>query len=647
MSTNQSHLSEVHLNLDPYQAKHSGFYFTTKGNREVITLGTKTLRENIFNWLVNPFNPGERNTLEDGSSVNSQYTLTVHGPQFMKTYLQLMRNGAQRFSQLNCIGDIQLVEADIPWDFQNRINKFLEALQLIGANFPIESIRVIDQLIDVYVNSNIDIYDLERELAGKIGFEKYGEGDAAYWVYNPFGFFGAQFRLVPVHEQDFSVCYGVLMNIDNEKSEYVDIRTYNGELSDISYQFWSLNQENFCSYISDYLIFRYQMPYFANILQQIYQFMNQENKGFSRLLKHLTEAAIKNNANADKQELYDKMVSFICLGCSSHIYEITEASSITIRKGFRKSVTAVVYPRIALKNQMLHFRCSRDGVVAVKMNNGRDGEGIAELEAIGVGEVDVYFYDGVSDRSFGSVSVEVNDPSYCKGIIWNQKEVVLPTDSKLEVGIVCEPSDALDIPRLKWSTNNRKVAFADKTGTVYAQAPGTAILTVEGEDVSAQMRVIVKPRIKSVKTDQDRFEAYVNQFITLRYQVEPQNCYDNSVSLSIEDPAVVTWNRERGQFQARSQGETCVKLYATSNPEIYTTIWIKVSFVPEPPPPVIRSFYTLTILWFLLCWTSYIPMIIYALQVYFAFKAVVDERKNVFIVALIIALQILVQLYIL
>lgn len=648
MSTNQLNLARVHLNLDPYQSRHSGFFFNTKGNREIVILGKKMLRENIFDWNINPFNPAEPATLEDGSSVNSQYNLTVHGPEFLRNYLGLMRNSAQQTAPLNCCGDIMLTEADIPWTFQERIDKFTYYLDFLGLNFPLANIRYINLgIVDIYVNNNTDISALENMLQQDSSFSQTDEPDGACWLYDPLEILAVKFRLIPVCEDEFDLHHGVMVNIDNQSQEYVDIRKCLNGRSNHTYQFWSQNSQNFCSYLRDYLTYRYQMSCFSDTMQDIYDYMDQDHRGHTFFLKALTERASQFRNIPQDDNLYAKLIPFICLNCSSHVYEITEASSIRIRKGFKAKISAVVYPRIPLKDRLLSFSCSRNGVVAVKMNNNSEGQGIAELSALAVGETEVYFYDGISDRSFGSISVEVDDPSYCKEIVWNQASVTLPTNSSISVGITCTPADALDIPRLRWSSSNRKVAYADENGNVYAGIPGTAILTVEGEDTSGQLQVIVKPRVDAVKTDNNKYEAYVNQYIPVQCWAEPRNCYDASINLSIDDPAIVTWDNQRKQLQARSQGETSITLYAAANPEISTKIWVKVSFVPEPEPPVIRSLYTLTILWCLLCWVSYVPLIIFAAQVYFAIKSVEEDRKNILAVCLIFTIQILIQLFIL
>ena len=648
MSTNQISLSEVHLHLDPYQDKHTGYFYNTKGNRELLTLGKKTLRENIFNWVINPFDPSELDTLEYGSSVNSKYTLTVHGSDFLKTYLELMRRGAEKSSQLNCSNDIMLAAPDIPWTFQERIEKFLFFLDFIGLNFPLDSIRIINPTIDIYISSNTDTAALENLLQQNSSFSRVESPEGDCWLYKPYEILAAQFRLVSVYEDEFTAHHGTLIHIDDQSPEYVDIRhSYDGHGSN-SYHFWSLNSQNFCDYLRDFLTFRYQMPTFSRMMQKIYNFMDPEQRGCSFFLKSLTEkASAFRNVPANDKSLFEKLIPFICLNCSSHIYEITEASSILIRKGRTATIKAVVYPRIPLKNRMLSFSCSRDGVVRVQMNNNDEGSGIAELTAVEVGETEVFFYDGLSERSFGSISIEVNDPTYCKEITWNQSPIVMPTDSCCDVGISCTPPNALDVDHLKWSTNNRKVAYADGNGTVHAGVPGTATLTVQGEDTSAQVQVTVKRRIESIETSQRCYESYVNQYIPIQCWAEPDDCFDPSINFSIENPTVAAWDNQQGQFIARSQGETNIKFYSPSNPEIFTTVNLKVSFVPEPAPPVIRTLYTLTILWILLCWTSYIPMVLFTAQVYYGIKSVEEERKNIFIVALIFTIQILIQLFIL
>ena len=609
------------------------------------------MRENIFNWGINPFdssNPSEPDTLESGSIVNSKYTLTIHGSPFLKTYIDLMRRGAQRFTQLNCCDDIMLAEPDIPWTFQERIEKFLFFLDFAGLNFPLDSIRTSSSTIDIYINAQTDTDILENLLQQDSPLSQIETPEGLCWLYNPYEILATPFRLVPVDEDNFTVPHGVLMHVDDQSPEYVDVRQSASGRSSDSYHFWSLNSQNFCTYIRDYLTFRYQMPKFSEIMQRVYNFMDPEHRGCTFFLTSLTaQAANFRNIPANDKSLFEKLIPFICLDCSSHIYEITEASSIRIRKGHKTQIKAVVYPRIPLKNRMLNFSCSREGIVQVQMNNKGENSGIAELTAVGVGETEIYFYDGLSERSFGSISVEVNDPSYCKEITWNQSPIVMPTNSWRDVGISCEPPDALDIDRLQWSSDNRKVAYADANGTVHAGNPGTAILTVQGEDTSAQVQVIVKRRIESIETDQCNYESYVNQYIPIQCWAEPEDCYDPSINFSIEHPTVAAWDNNCGKFVARSQGETDIKFYSPSNPEIFTLVRLKVSFVPEPAPPVIRTLYTLTILWFLLCWTSYLPLVLFAAQVYYGIKSVEEERKNIFIVVLIFTIQILIQLFIL
>lgn len=623
--------------MDAYRSRHSSYYYNRKEHRSVISLSEKILSTPLFEWEINPFDPMGRDTFENGS-VNSRYELCIQGTEFEFKYLNLLRNRFRfddQFSLL-CQDNVQFKPSHIAWSLGERIEKLARYNDFLNLGINLENDAILEETFEVCVTTSAELRHLESLLDESPLFSRFEDST---WSYAPHRVLGIKFVLRQIDLNQDLRNGMVLLQVDDDSLEYVDI--YRNNESKMFFHLWSCTSASFAQNVADFITYQYQIPRFAAFIESVYSFVKPQAKGPTDILQAAVQDACIKHPEEAEDKLLNQLVDFVCLNRINPVLEVVSPSPLNIRIGSSVRLQTRCYPKTPERDVKIYCRTSREQVVAVNV-----GPEYADIQALTVGDVELYFFDGISDRNFHSIRVNVVDPVYCKQIVIQPETVTMPTRATADVSLFYEPKEALDAPYLKWTSQNPDVAKINNSGRVASSQPGTTIITVQGEDVQTQFKVIVKPRIKSIEINQPRFEAYVNQLVPVSISTLPANCYDNRYSIHIQDPAVLQLNSQN-KFVARSKGTTTVTVQSKAEPDIIATFEVKVDFIPEPKAPVIKQFYTLMILWLLLCWAAYLPLLIFAGQLYFAARAVSENKRNIYTVAGILLLQLFIQLFIL
>lgn len=694
MSHTPSPLSQVHLVMDAYRSRHSSYFYNIREHRSVITLGKKILNTHLFEWEVNPFDPSERDTFEHGS-INSQYELTIHGTEFEHKYLNLLRN---RFRydddfRLLCQDNVQYQPSYIPWSLEERIKKLEEYDNFLKLGIDLRKDAVLEETVEILVSSHSDLSYLERlldesslfkrtypgniadtekypeefeedfedvEVPEDIEFPEEEKREEEYFkvpehteycaeetsgnrvrIYTPYKVLGIKFVLKQIDLNDRIPNGSVVLQVDDDSIEYVDIYCNTESRSKLSFHLWSCTSANFAQNVADFIDYRYRIPRFAAFVERIFDHICPKAKSPTDVAAAAVRHACIKNPYEQADAITGRMLDFVCLNRINPVLELVSPPQLEVRLGRSVRLQTRYYPDMGRRDLKLYCRTSRDQIAAVNITPE-----YAEIKALAVGDTELYFFDGISDRKFHSVAVSVINPVYCTQIVVQPDTVIMPARATTEVSLFYEPKEALDAASLNWITDNPSVAEPVGSCQILSGQPGTAHITVQGEDVQTQFNVIVKPRIKSIQTDKPRYEAYVNQIVPISITTLPADCYDNSMDARIRDTAILSINSQ-GQFVARSQGVTTVTLCSKAEPGVSTSFEVKVDFMPEPKTPAIKHFFSLLVLWLLLCWAAYLPLLIFAGQLYFAGRAVSENKGNVITVAAVLLLQLLFQLFIL
>lgn len=460
-------------------------------------------------------------------------------------------------------------------------------------------------------------------------------------VYTPYKVLGIKFVLKQIDLNDRIPNGSVVLQVDDDSIEYVDIYCNTESRSKLSFHLWSCTSANFAQNVADFIDYRYRIPRFAAFVERIFDHICPKAKSPTDVAAAAVRHACIKHPYEQADAITSRMLDFVCLNRINPVLELVSPPQLEVRLGRSVRLQTRYYPDMGRRDLKLYCRTSRDQIAAVNITPE-----YAEIKALAVGDTELYFFDGISDRKFHSVAVSVINPVYCTQIVVQPDTVIMPARATTEVSLFYEPKEALDAASLNWSTDNPSVAEPVGSCQILSGQPGTAHITVQGEDVQTQLNVIVKPRIKSIQTDKPRYEAYVNQIVPISITTLPADCYDNSIDARIRDTAILSINSQ-GQFVARSQGVTTVTLCSKAEPGVSTSFEVKVDFMPEPKTPAIKHFFSLLVLWLLLCWAAYLPLLIFAGQLYFAGRAVSENKGNVITVAAVLLLQLLFQLFIL
>ncbi len=124
-----------------------------------------------------------------------------------------------------------------------------------------------------------------------------------------------------------------------------------------------------------------------------------------------------------------------------------------------------------------------------------DENGIVTATGAGQAVISAWM-DGLTD----SCMVTVRQP--VTGVWLDQTELSLLAGDQVTIHALVDPSDATD-SSVSWDSSNWQVAYVDQGGTVRADNPGSAVITVTTNDGGwqAQCTVTVTPRTYALKVD--------------------------------------------------------------------------------------------------------------------------------------------------
>lgn len=178
-----------------------------------------------------------------------------------------------------------------------------------------------------------------------------------------------------------------------------------------------------------------------------------------------------------------------------------------------------------------------------------------KLRAVAPGKAFLDFYKLGENIPFARKNVSTFRNNLVQEIRLSVCERRMSIGHSQKVTISMLPSDAEDSNQITWSSDSPNIATVDANGNIWTHSAGSAIITASTSKVKNAIAVEVLPNISRIALSTDRIALYVGQTHPIRVEVEPKDCFDNSVEWKTSDKDVaITEVCQDGEFIIRATG---------------------------------------------------------------------------------------------
>ena len=123
----------------------------------------------------------------------------------------------------------------------------------------------------------------------------------------------------------------------------------------------------------------------------------------------------------------------------------------------------------------------------------------------------------------------------------SQESVITKAGEEFALTGTVYPQNAQNLSSLVWRSNNPSVATVDPSGIIRTLAPGSCVISLSTEDVSAYCQIEVAPSVEYIQLQAgnnvviqgDKITSIIQQHIPIQPIAFPANAYDTSISYEI------------------------------------------------------------------------------------------------------------------
>ena len=238
-------------------------------------------------------------------------------------------------------------------------------------------------------------------------------------------------------------------------------------------------------------------------------------------------------------------------------------SSITVPKGEKRTVTAVIKPAGAANSDLI-WTSSNESVATV------NGSGVITGKSKGTATITVETEDGGFKDT---CTVEV--VQLVTAISLESTSISLDAGKTKTLTATISPSSASN-KNVTWKSSNTSIVKISSKGVVTAVAAGTAVITVTSKDgnVSTTCRVTVTQPATGISLNKTKANVDVGGTYTLKATLKPSNVTSTYVSWTSSDTKVATVT-SKGVVKGLKTGTTVITA-ATANGTYKATCKITV-----------------------------------------------------------------------
>ena len=151
-----------------------------------------------------------------------------------------------------------------------------------------------------------------------------------------------------------------------------------------------------------------------------------------------------------------------------------------------------------------------------------------------------------------------------------------------ELTVIYDPENTTDDKTAIWKSSDPEIVSVDGNGKVTANAIGSAIITAQVGNFTAECIVRSDAPLKSIEPAEASVELIKGQTAVIAYTLNPTDTTDSKeVTFTSSDTSVVTVNEETGEATAIKEGKAEIKLTGANNITAVVPVTVREIHVDE------------------------------------------------------------------
>ena len=210
------------------------------------------------------------------------------------------------------------------------------------------------------------------------------------------------------------------------------------------------------------------------------------------------------------------------------IIPVVESSVIELGRSIRIHFKTDSNDNIEIED--LRFSYANNEVIRC---NGLLVEGLKE------GKTELFVYRLGENNPCTSVSFNVIKRNRITELTIMDSDILIGKGDRHKIEIDYQPSDADNIDKIKWKTDNPSVATVDANGIFRGVAKGVCRIWCLAEQVSSSCRCEVRPYLQKIEPSFHEVDMiYGGSYKTINLRLFPENCIDDQIIISSIDASV-------------------------------------------------------------------------------------------------------------
>ncbi len=168
-----------------------------------------------------------------------------------------------------------------------------------------------------------------------------------------------------------------------------------------------------------------------------------------------------------------------------------------------------------------------------------------------------YENDKITAKNSGSTNLIINDESgvqiaskyinviehhYAREIRLVPRFKYLGRNERGQIDVIVTPPNVEDANRLAWSVSDTNIIQINENGSIVALEDGTATITVEGHTTKTELKVEIKPVLRSLSFSQDIIKMKGGDIVVIECNITPSNAPADKLIWEVDNKVIATAN---------------------------------------------------------------------------------------------------------
>lgn len=230
----------------------------------------------------------------------------------------------------------------------------------------------------------------------------------------------------------------------------------------------------------------------------------------------------------------------------SSVQIVVKPAGTTIEKGTSTPIRFESdIPGYRVREEELEFASSPKGIIRC---NGMRVEGLNKGRSI------LYVYQRGEKDPCAEVSFAVIERNRVISLVIEDQAVKLGEGDRRRLDFTYCPSDADNLSKISWSSDDPSVVKVDSRGVIQAVTEGDVFVRITCEQVSAKTLIHVLPHIRDISIEESEIVTCPGESVALHVQSVPEITIEGGLKIAVMDTRIA--NAVSGKLDAYAVGDT-------------------------------------------------------------------------------------------